>query len=494
MTYIKLSVILSAALALPGYSMDTAVPRSESPEPQSQTAQRLPGTVIPRPLKWAIDMLLRLPGKVAWQFKSPVDRLPANLRPAGKAFMLTTDETQKLRLIDSLADSTLPSVEDFFVRMLDRERLASVRLELVAYLTRYPRPRLARVFRRLARSDPNPEIAAMALEGLRSVQVAKLREILTRRLTRSRRDSSSWQTFAEEDERWISLVRGSMLPAFLRPPPPLFSAKDQDTIRVVAMGDFGTGTVEQKQVASAMMNHHRRSPFDIGITVGDNFNPIGMESLKDPRWQTWWEDIYGPLKIVFYAVLGNHDWYGFDSPAAQILYSGESPSWRMPAPYYTYTAGPIQFFAVDTLEVSAQQLRWLEEQLQKSQSPWKVVYGHHAIFSDGYHGDNARLIDQLFPVLKNRVDLYLSGHEHDMQHLRPVDGVTFVTSGGGGSDLRPPRPTSRSLFARDAFGFTILEASPTELNVRFVGTDSEVMHQFTLQKAGPTRITRQTDR
>jgi tartrate-resistant acid phosphatase type 5 len=111
------------------------------------------------------------------------------------------------------------------------------------------------------------------------------------------------------------------------------------------------------------------------------------------------------------------------------------------------------------------------------------VYAHHAIFSDGYHGDNATLIDQLLPVLRNRIDLYLSGHEHDMQHLRPVDGVTFVTSGGGGSDLRPPRPTSRSFFAKAAFGFTILEASPTELNVRFVGADSKVMHQFTLQKA-----------
>src|SRR5262249_57118817 len=64
-----------------------------------------------------------------------------------------------------------------------------------------------------------------------------------------------------------------------------------------------------------------QSPFDIGITVGDNFYPVGMESLKDPRWQTWWEDMYGPLKIVFYPVLGNHDWYDFDSPAAQILYS-----------------------------------------------------------------------------------------------------------------------------------------------------------------------------
>src|SRR5262249_14105185 len=117
-------------------------------------------------------------------------------------------------------------------------------------------------------------------------------------------------------------------------------------------------------------------------------------------------------------------------------------SWRMPAPYYTFVAGPIQFFALDTQEVSQKQLNWFEEELRKSRSTWKVVYAHHPIFSDGYHGDNSALKDQLFPVLKNRVDIYLAGHEHDMQHLKPVDGVHFVISGGGGRELRPPRATN----------------------------------------------------
>jgi hypothetical protein len=280
-----------------------------------------------------------------------------------------------------------------------------------------------------------------------------------------------------------------MLPAFMRVPPPLFSAKDQDTIRVVAFGDFGTGTDEQKAVASAMMTSHRQTPFDIAITVGDNFYPVGMESPTDPRWQTWWEDVYGPMNLAFYAVLGNHDWYHYDSPASEILYSRKSSNWKIPAPYYTFTAGPIQFFALDTQEVSAKQLRWLDEQLQRSQSPWKVAYAHHPIFSDGYHWDNDTLKAQLLPVFKNRVDLYVAGHEHDLQHLKPVAGVNFVISGGGGRELRPPQPTSRSLFAKEVHGFTILEANPTELGIRLVGTDAKVMHQFALQKAG-TPVTR----
>lgn len=209
-----------------------------------------------------------------------------------------------------------------------------------------------------------------------------------------------------------------------------------------------------------------------------------MESVNDPRWQTWWEDMYGPLKIVFYPVLGNHDWYGFDSPAAQILYSGHTSSWRLPAPYYTFVAGPIQFFALDTTEMSQKQLEWFKEELEKSQSTWKVVYAHHTIFSDGYHGDNSELRDQLLPLMRNRVDIYISGHDHDLQHLKPVDGVHFVVAGAGGKDVRPTRATSRAFFARSANGFAILEANPTQLVIRLVGADSQVMHQYTLQKAG----------
>jgi hypothetical protein len=468
MTFNKLAAILCAALLLQSCSSEAGARGSKSPEPQA-------------------GLLRQIPAQVANRLQLDVNNLPANLRQDAEALLSSGSESEKRGLIERIGDSTSDSVRALFIDMLDVEPLAAVRLDLMEYLNRNPRPELVPVFERLAKSDPNPDVAVAALEGIRTAEILKLREGLTQRLQQSSPDSDSWKTFAEADERWISVVRGTMLPAFMRVPPPLFSAKDQNAIRVVAFGDFGTGTDEQKQVASAIMTHHRKSPFDIGITVGDNFYPIGMESPKDPRWQTWWENMYGPLNLVFYPVLGNHDWYHFDSPAAEILYSGKASNWKMPSPYYTFTAGPIQFFALDTQEVSAKQLRWFASQLQQSQSQWKVVYAHHPLFSDGYHGDNQRLIDQLLPVMKDRVDLYISGHEHDMQHLKPVDGVHFVISGGGGRSLRPPQQTSRSLFAKEAFGFTILEANANELDIHLVGKDSQVMHEFALRKPSTVR-------
>jgi hypothetical protein len=430
----------------------------------------------------AQSRIRQLPGAVAGRLQSRVSSLPSLLRRDAEALISSSDVAEKLRLIERLGDSDSNSVGDFFAALLAHEPVASVRLELVNYLTRNPRPNFRPVFERLAKTDPDAAVAVAALEGVRSIEVLAVREILTQRLAQSGSNAAASEVFAEADERWISLVRGAMLPGFLRVPPAAFSAKQQNRIRVAALGDFGTGTEGQKQVAAAMRSRHQQSAFDIGLTVGDNFYPVGMESPTDERWKTWWEELYAPLQIVFYATLGNHDWYDFDSPAAEILYSHRERSWQMPSPYYTFVAGPIHFFAVDTQEMSQKQLGWLDGEIQKSQSRWKVVYGHHPIYSDGYHGDNSRLVNQLFPLLKNRVDVYLAGHEHDMQHLKPEAGVQFLVSGGGGRSLRPPNPSGRALFAEEVHGFTILEADASRLHIEFVGADSKTLHAHTLSK------------
>jgi hypothetical protein len=122
----------------------------------------------------------------------------------------------------------------------------------------------------------------------------------------------------DAQERWTALERGSMLPAFMRTPPPAFAVKSADApVRVLAFGDFGNGSDNQKAVAQAIATYHQGQRFDFAITLGDNFYSTGMESPSDPRWKTWFEDLYGPLGMPFYASFGNHDWGHPDSPAAE---------------------------------------------------------------------------------------------------------------------------------------------------------------------------------
>jgi len=380
------------------------------------------------------------------------------------------------------------------LRHLPREPEALNRVNLMRAMLWFPhwraeqlraRPALAEVVLK----DSDPGVVAQALDTLRGLEMSTLRGLLDRRLHAAREsgDAELVRALALEHERWVVLERGSALPSFMRAVPPAFALKPAGgSVRALVFGDFGQGTEAQRRVAAAMLRAHRERAFDFGITVGDNFYPRGMESPSDPRWQTQWEELYSPLGIEFYPSLGNHDWVNHDSVAAELLYAARSRSWRIPAPYYTFTAGPVQFFAVDTDEISEAQAAWLREGLEKSGATWKVVYGHHPVFVSHVWGPTytEEMRRVLWPLIKGRADLYLSGHHHSLQHLRsPEDATHFVTSGGGGAGPYPvDEKNPLALFARQTNGFTTLEATERELTFKHFGEDGRELYSHTLRK------------
>jgi tartrate-resistant acid phosphatase type 5 len=267
-------------------------------------------------------------------------------------------------------------------------------------------------------------------------------------------------------------------------------------LRVLAFGDYGDGSASQRQTAEAMVRYDRDHPFDLGLTLGDNFYPQGLNDPASPRWDTEWESLYNPLGIRLYATFGNHDYYDRTSPPAEIARSGRSRSWCMPRAYYTFAAGPVQFFALDTDPIEkgeasvAAQLDWLRGALQASQARWKVVYGHHPIYTNGEHGDERgylpALRDRLFPILRDqKVDVYLAGHDHDLESLKPLGGVSFFVSGGGGKEKRPLQTSQCRSWAESSYGFTVLEATDDELTVRFLDSTGRSLHETTLRKGEP---------
>jgi hypothetical protein len=229
-----------------------------------------------------------------------------------------------------------------------------------------------------------------------------------------------------------------------------------------------------------MRRLHAKTPFDIALTFGDNFYPAGMASPDEERWDRDFERLYGPMRIRFFPTLGNHDWALADSPASEIARTARSKVWQMPAERYTFTAGPAQFFAIDTNLISHAQLDWLDREIANSTARWKIVYGHHPIYSYGAHEDEVAVRDVLLPLLRGRVDFYLCGHDHDLQHIAAEEGVHFVLAGGGGAQTRPVTPGPKSLFAASKNGFAVVEATKTTATVMLMDEDLNVLHRFTL--------------
>jgi tartrate-resistant acid phosphatase type 5 len=417
--------VLSSAVALL-----VALALSDSRPARSQVAASIdePSVGAPTPAPRAIDL--------------------AALAALERSYRAETDERARVRLVQAM--SWMPGAEPLLSWIIETER--------------------------------SEDVALAAAYALRRATLGVVVGALERRLQTGTRDAGARERLTREIERHQVFAAGQNLPHFLREAPPVFSVDvgKRTSVRVLAFGDFGDGSPRQDRMAGLMRRLHAQKPFDLAVTLGDNFYPVGMSSPSEPRWQREFARLYEPMKIGFYPTLGNHDWVLADSPAAEVLRSAQPGYWHMPAIRYTFVAGPIQFFAIDTNLVTRAELDWLDRELARSTARWKIVYGHHPIFSNGAHGDEPAVRDNVLPLLRGRAQIYLCGHEHDLQHLGPEAGVHFVIVGGGGALPRRTSLGPRSLFAAGTNGFAVIEGSPTTLSVTFVGDDLKTLHRFAL--------------
>ncbi len=279
----------------------------------------------------------------------------------------------------------------------------------------------------------------------------------------------------------------------------------QRYLQFLAIGDQGTGRSGQQDVAEGMGKKAAADSVSFVLLLGDNFYATGVASVTDKQWETKFEKMYShaSLQVPFYAVLGNHDYYS--NPQAEVEYTNNSTRWKMPARYYTFDyavddTSRVQFFCLDTTPLDAErveeieegqtidsvdfrtQTKWVEEQLQKSSARWKIVIGHHALYSGGVHGDNKGMIERLEPLfVKNGVDLYLAGHDHHLEMKKPVKGVHYVVSGGGGTH-RSVTWQENTLYAATNMGFNWFRLSATELVIEFFDRAGTLQYAYVIAK------------
>jgi hypothetical protein len=116
-----------------------------------------------------------------------------------------------------------------------------------------------------------------------------------------------------------------------------------------------------------------------------------------------------------------------------------------------------------------------------STATWKITTGHQAFYSSGQHGSQGYTHWAILPA----IDLFLSGHDHDFEHLQ-VGGKPFVVNGVGGRNLIPVCRFGcipGSVWHDDKhFGAVRLTVTPQTLTVDFVTVVGQVVHSFTLTK------------
>lgn len=221
-------------------------------------------------------------------------------------------------------------------------------------------------------------------------------------------------------------------------------------------------------VANQMFHHCESAGCNFGVMLGDNIYPdgatLGQDGFNDDeRFSKLFVQPYGRFsdlspEFKIYVTLGNHDWNtSREGALAQLSFVEKTPPFYMDGLYYSVKPedanGEVELFVVDTemllsttmvyedklnkdgteaptTEISApkpwtlprtekerQMLEWLNKEIANSTASWKIVIGHHPIWSSGGSKfTQARALRKLImPTLCRYADAYIAGHEHTLE-------------------------------------------------------------------------------
>lgn len=266
-------------------------------------------------------------------------------------------------------------------------------------------------------------------------------------------------------------------------------------IRFFAVGDGGSGGQNQRDVAAAIARKCGSDGCDFGLYLGDVIYQAGVFSPTDSQFQTKFEQPYAAITVPIYIALGNHD---YDSTA---FYKGEyytayaktSAKWAMPALHYAFEQGPALFMALDTQQIVldhqnavATQGEYFAERIKAGGNKWKIAFGHHPYISNGHFGPTQGNFDTFFETyLCGKVDLYLAGHEHDLQVLPGTDACpgTYVVSGGGGRSTSQVSGSLPSDFGLSAFGFAWFRVTAKNILLEMITADGRVRYSANITRS-----------
>ncbi|KAL0355013.1 UNVERIFIED_CONTAM: Purple acid phosphatase 3 [Sesamum radiatum] len=256
-----------------------------------------------------------------------------------------------------------------------------------------------------------------------------------------------------------------------------YSKRNVGLVAFLVVGDWGRGGhFNQSRVASQMGDIGKKLRIDFVVSTGDNFYDDGLKGVNDPFFQQSFTSIYtakslqkpwytGIVDIVFIDTTPFVGKY-FDNPKNQKF------DWKHVLPRDKY---------LSALRKS------LHLALSRSRAPWKIVVGHHTLRSIGHHGDTQEIVDQLLPILEaHKVDMYINGHDHCLEHISNKKGTMhFLTSGGGSkawkNNIHYGKNNDTVHFYYDGQGFMSVSLTHWRANVLFYDVSGKPLYHMRIR-------------
>jgi 3',5'-cyclic AMP phosphodiesterase CpdA len=198
-----------------------------------------------------------------------------------------------------------------------------------------------------------------------------------------------------------------------------------DSFKFVVLGNSGTGEPAQYELAGQMAALRDRFKYDLVLLLGGNVQGDSRPVDFVKKFETPYKRLLDG-SVAFHAVIGDED------SREQRYYKNFNMKGK---PYYAFEPRPeLQFIALDSTDVTKEQLDWVAATLKGSTSAWKIVFLHHPLYSSGRPGSNLRLRAQLEPLfIMYNVSAVLSAHDHVYERIRLQNGIAYFVVGSGGN-------------------------------------------------------------
>jgi len=283
-----------------------------------------------------------------------------------------------------------------------------------------------------------------------------------------------------------------------------------NALNFMVANDMGRrGVSEQKNIATLMGKEAEFNMINFIAVAGDPIHDDGVKSTEDSEWKDKFENIYTATSLIntpWYVVSGNHEYHG--SVQAILDYSKLSDRWKAPARYYSIEKSIVEngnkclFVFIDTAPLIdkyrsgseysdagkqniEKQLKWIDSTLVSSKDRWKIVIGHHPVYADTDKAETERtdMQKRLGTILENRkADVYICGHIHNFQHLKPEGKTVNYIVNSSASQSRKVNKTDGTLFCNPNPGFTVCSVTQESFTFSFIDHKGETIYKYILKK------------
>jgi len=238
--------------------------------------------------------------------------------------------------------------------------------------------------------------------------------------------------------------------------------------RFAAFGDTRGGHAVHQAIVRAVAKEH----IDFVINTGD----LVSSGDDTSDWDRFFA-IERPLiaSHPLLAAIGNHD----TSTDNHFRRRFANKLWNNDRRYYARDWGRLRVVIADTMgdfQPGSEQYVFIENALSSAAKAqmYIMLVTHHPPYSAGAHRSELSVRQALSPLASRYgVELFVSGHDHNYERTKKIDGVTYIVTGSAGAPSRRVRKRDFTLTIRTQPHYVLFDVETTGIAIRAINLNGE---------------------